>query len=854
MPRALRRALLPMVLAGLGAATPDARAAGAPAPRYAPRPSWVVPVEPAAPSDGPAPGGVDYLLMDDQVRLAPDRAEHWARRVRRVTGGQGVDAESRFQLDWDPAYETLTIHRVAVRRDGRLLDRLDRASVEIVRREPHFEASLLDGTLSALVVVRDVRAGDVVEHEFTISGTNPVFGARWFGGFTVHWDLPVRRLAFRVAWPEGRDLRWRAFGTDATPALSAAGGMREASWLVEGSPAADPCGDEPPWFDAAGWVQLSEFASWRDVAAWALPLYSAPKPSSELAQVVARCAAERDDEARALAALRFVQDDVRYLGLEHGTGSHQPCAPDLVLERRFGDCKDKALLLVTILRALGIGAQPAFVSTADGGHVAQRLPSPGVFDHVVVRALVAGRERWLDPTIASQRGPLSSRHVPRFGRALVVAPGTDDLSEVVPAEGDLPRTTVDVRYVLPRVGSAASMAIRTTYEGRDADDERAMLAAETLEQTEREYAEYYARDHDVERLRPLVVRDDEARNVLVTEEAYRIPQPWALGDDRVTWTASFRAPEIEAVLAEPDVIRRETPLGIDHPKRVLWRATLELPDDWGIAERDETIHGPAATFRASVRREPRRLLVEHEWTTLHDAVPASQVPRHVALVREALEATAITLAASLDGRPTPPPRGAATNWSVVALTLVTAAASAGVSALAFAWRRRAPEPEPRLRGLRLALASAFSLALPAVLLAALVRGWPAFALDRWTELSTPGGASWHPLAAPLLLAWLILAVAAIPPSVVLWPMLVLGRRAFPLTLTAVTCAASSLAALQALASRAVTKAMPGALDAGTVALLLLGAAFCLLVVLRPGESGLAVSSPHEQPHRLDGSA
>ena len=79
---------------------------------------------------------------------------------------------------------------------------------------------------------------------------------------------------------------------------------------------------------------------------------------------MALIAAEHSDPAgRAAAVLQLVQREIRYLGIEVGAGSHAPCAPALVCQRRFGDGKDKALLMVALLEALGVEAAPALVDT-----------------------------------------------------------------------------------------------------------------------------------------------------------------------------------------------------------------------------------------------------------------------------------------------------------------------------------------------------------------------------------------------------------------------------------------------------------------------------------------------------------
>ena len=93
---------------------------------------------------------------------------------------------------------------------------------------------------------------------------------------------------------------------------------------------------------------------------------------------------------KADALLEYVQKEIRYTGLEIGLHSHAPNPPKVVLDRHFGDCKDKSLLLISVLGAVGIDAYPALVSSSLRVHVGEILPSPLAFDHVVVFAVIDG--------------------------------------------------------------------------------------------------------------------------------------------------------------------------------------------------------------------------------------------------------------------------------------------------------------------------------------------------------------------------------------------------------------------------------------------------------------------------------
>src|SRR5690606_37166984 len=168
-------------------------------------------------------------------------------------------------------------------------------------------------------------------------------------------------------------------------------------------------------------LEISDLESWQDASDLVAPLF-APLPASgaRVAAVVAEIRAGggtlRD---KGLRALRYVQEQIRYTSIAIGRGSHEPTRPELVLERRFGDCKDKSLLLETILNALGIEARPALVHSWRGRTLAAALPTPYAFDHVIVRAEIDGETYWLDGTGPARYSPLATADPAHYEFALV---------------------------------------------------------------------------------------------------------------------------------------------------------------------------------------------------------------------------------------------------------------------------------------------------------------------------------------------------------------------------------------------------------------------------------------------------
>ena len=92
----------------------------------------------------------------------------------------------------------------------------------------------------------------------------------------------------------------------------------------------------------------------------------------------------------------FVVSGTRYVGLEFGIHGYKPYKVTQVLARRFGDCKDKAALMIALLREVGVPAELVLVRTRRGGHLDTEPASLAIFDHAIV--YVPKLDRYLDGT------------------------------------------------------------------------------------------------------------------------------------------------------------------------------------------------------------------------------------------------------------------------------------------------------------------------------------------------------------------------------------------------------------------------------------------------------------------------
>lgn len=596
-----------------------------------PAPAWVkqTPVsKPAASVTSQASGSL-FLLSDNQIRVAKNSIERYSRRVRKVVNASGLEDLSQVQLEFEPTYEELVIHHVRIQRGDATIDALRPNEIKVIQQETDLNERIYNGTLSALILLNDVRVGDIIDYAYSIVGANPVLGGRYADTYSLASGQYVGKILWRLVWPSSRSLQYRGLNSNATPAIQQNGEETEYVWSQDDVAAVEFEDNIPRWFRPVPTIQLSEFANWADVVKWALPLYTLKQPlDAALKTQIDHWASESGDpEKRLISAVRFVQDEVRYMGIELGPSSHTPTNPSTVFKRRFGDCKDKTFLLTTILKALGIDAIPALVNTNAKDTLDAYQPSPLAFDHVILKVTFNGNTYWVDATTSLQRGTLAEESNLDYRRALVVRDGNSALEEMPDKIGDESTTTLREVYTVSSYDSPAFLEVDTTYKGNDADDMRGWIAQHTLAELAKTWLNYYASiDPDVQAPSLPAIADDINANVIVTTEHYIIPNFWKKR------AREFYAGRINEEFGKLSVSRRSMPLALSYPVRVSQIIVAHLPEAIEIDRKGSTIESDAIRYKYRYDFSGKTLTLSYELQTRKDYVAAEKVAEHLALV------------------------------------------------------------------------------------------------------------------------------------------------------------------------------------------------------------------------------
>ncbi|HVU34536.1 MAG TPA: DUF3857 domain-containing protein [Opitutaceae bacterium] len=636
-------------------------------------PGWIRAPLPLPPPPPPATSSaVRMLVVERQINVATAEAFHHV--AVRIESEAGLQEMGQVALTYASLYQQFHWHYLRIWRNGRAREMLTPDSLQVLRQEQDAERFVYHGWLSPVVILHDVRVGDIIEYAYTVTGDNPVFDGKFSVMLPAGFSVPVDRLSYRILCPANRPLHVRLTGNPGAALHEQTdGGTTEYRWTGASLPAVRPLRDAPGSTLQYPFVSVSEFNDWRDIAAWGCRLFDVHPASTadldrQIEEITRGCTTTAE---KANVLLQFVQDEIRYLGIELGESSHRPSPPAEVLQQRFGDCKDKSLLLVTMLRRLGLQADVALVNSTWHETVEGLLPSPLDFDHVIVRVVLPvptkptifqpvgtgllqstqalARARlfpepaappgdanpladlptekvlWLDPTRSLQGGPFDGRFRDNFGVALVLTSRTTELQAVPPVSV---KNGVWVRetYVTPDYEHPAKLQVVTTYRGELADlyryYRRYSDPARQTQQLTGVLAKFYPK---ITSRGTIAWKDNRAADELTATSNFEVPDFWrtdAGGRQRIATTDAW---ELVERLPRPETIQRTVPYALPYPMTISHEIVISPPKGWPIAAQHKEIgdHTFNFTFEATGGSV---VVLRYVWQTTRDQVAASEVP------------------------------------------------------------------------------------------------------------------------------------------------------------------------------------------------------------------------------------
>lgn len=433
--------------------------------------------------------------------------------------------------------------------------------------------------------------GSLVGSEVVTQGRILVNGE----SFQMEDQLPVREAQLHVSVPSG-SLRWFVNHPDRVEVVSQS--ATDAVFRTKNRPAVSDESDAPPFSSLAAFVFVnydakgpSALQSWTQAGHDYHVLFDpGEKPETEIkSQVDALSSGQADALSKIDALYNYVSREIRYFAIEIGVGGYQPHLPADVYKNKYGDCKDKATLLISMLNKIGLRAYPALVGTRGDVEADPTAPTLATFDHMIVAFPVPESLRtvvqkfpaydpknqilWMDPT--SEFDPLGQLPEMDHGVfALIAYPDHGDLQRIPEPAPEQSGSEYNVKLHLQSDGTGGA-EVEAKYLGVANERRHAFYRGRSQAEILSGFEQRVSRYASETSFRKGSISGTEDNRKQITE-TFSFSGNFATASAGTSW---FFQPLILSGIAVPEVgpRPREVPLDVGSPYHVKIAYQLELP-------------------------------------------------------------------------------------------------------------------------------------------------------------------------------------------------------------------------------------------------------------------------------------
>lgn len=449
-----------------------------------------------------APSGVDVLVLENEEHVSFD-TDGKAIRTRyylyKVLTQKGAAEWANIAANWEPWHEERPTLRARVITADNIVHTLD---ANTITDAPGRVTD--DNLFSDRRVIRAplpaVAPGSLVESEQVSRQSVPFFGGAAVERFYFSGSVPIQHTRLLLDAPSAVPIRYDIrLLPDLKPQRTEADGRLRIvfeSGPIEAVEDVDP--DLPSDVPAYASVTFSTGVSWQGVAEAYAKIVDTQLAAADLKTLVNKIVAtQKSRDQKVSAILQYVDREVRYTGVEFAEATIVPRSPNETLTRKYGDCKDKAALLVAMFRTANIPAYIALLNAGNREDVSADLPGLGTFDHALV--YVPGTpDLWIDPTDEYARlGELPNGDQGRL--ALIARPESTALS-LTPVASSTDNTLVEKREIFLAENGPARIVETSQPHGSAESSYRRAYADKENKKAKEELTNYVKSQYLAEKL------------------------------------------------------------------------------------------------------------------------------------------------------------------------------------------------------------------------------------------------------------------------------------------------------------------------------------------------------------------
>jgi len=346
------------------------------------------------------------LLVDEENEINEDNSSVSSVHViEKVLKEKGKDL-AEVEIGYDSTYERVELEYArTITPSGKVVY----AGAENIRDVTKYLNFPLYSNAKALIIsMPSVDIGSIIEYKLKIYSSKLITNGNFSFIYRLREAFPLARANFKLTVPKKDKVNLKFFnetyskGIDLNPAKEETEKSIIYSWKFKDISPIIPEEPMPSISIINPAIGISNFSSWEEIYKWWYALYkdkiALNKEVKDFTTNLIKGA--KDDLEKAKRIYYFCSRNVRYVAVEYGESGYEPHFANDIFVNRYGDCKDKAILLVAMMKEAGLKAYPVLIPTRDIYQVQKDFPCVN-FNHAIAALSYEGKLIFMDATAST---------------------------------------------------------------------------------------------------------------------------------------------------------------------------------------------------------------------------------------------------------------------------------------------------------------------------------------------------------------------------------------------------------------------------------------------------------------------
>jgi tetratricopeptide (TPR) repeat protein len=349
--------------------------------------------------------GVLILACDEKVEVTAENTQisslHY---LIKILNERGKENFSEAKIDYDSTYEKVEVEYARTIKPDGSIAQVGTRHIRDVSKYLNFP--LYSNARVRIISFPEIAEGSCIEYSLKIYRNKLINKKDFVNHYPVQSGEPIISANFVLSFPEANfanlkviNAEYNNFKAQLNPQKDIKDGIVSYRWQFRDLPQIIPESSMPPTVKINPAMLFSSFRDWQELYDWWWPLakdkIQADKPiKDKVSELIKECKSE-DEIARAI--YNFCAQEIRYVAVEYGDAGYEPHQAADIFRNKYGDCKDQAVLLVTMLKEAGLAAWPVIIPTKSCYNLSLDFPAM-FFDHAIACVKLKEGLIFLDPT------------------------------------------------------------------------------------------------------------------------------------------------------------------------------------------------------------------------------------------------------------------------------------------------------------------------------------------------------------------------------------------------------------------------------------------------------------------------